>query len=230
MSVRITERDRRLLRKLLAARWLTTSQVRRLLFPNASLNRVQKRLRTLTEDGILRAKRPDRMGESLHSIGQVGRRLLERDGIEVHVPRSLPAQLAHFTGINDIRVAVETAGLAISYAYACWELSTVGWKHAIIPDFVAHIDEDGGKRLAFEYDRDHESTAMFVKKLTAYATDLVPRSIQAVIVVADTAKRLESLARRLTGSRAAPDQFFGMTLAMLRAEGIRRRHLCFSLR
>ncbi len=51
MNARITERDVRLLAKLGVCRWLTTTQVKRLYFPEATLNAVQKRLRKLSDAG-----------------------------------------------------------------------------------------------------------------------------------------------------------------------------------
>src|SRR5207249_3059841 len=49
MTIRMTERDRRMLAKCAVCRWLTTGQVKRLYFPEATLNAVQKRLRKLSE-------------------------------------------------------------------------------------------------------------------------------------------------------------------------------------
>ncbi len=42
MTVRLTERDVRMLVKCALCRWLTTDQLKRLYFPEATLNAVQK--------------------------------------------------------------------------------------------------------------------------------------------------------------------------------------------
>jgi len=47
MTLRLTDRDVRMLVKCGICRWLTTDQLRRLYFPKATLNAVQKRLRKL---------------------------------------------------------------------------------------------------------------------------------------------------------------------------------------
>ena len=57
MIVRLTERDRPMLVKRALCRWLTTDQLKRLYFPRTTLNAVQKRLRKLADDGLLRSYR-----------------------------------------------------------------------------------------------------------------------------------------------------------------------------
>ena len=64
--LRLTERDKALIVKCSVCRWLTTSQVRRLYFPRATVNAVQKRLRKLSEEGYLRTHREDLLSEAIH--------------------------------------------------------------------------------------------------------------------------------------------------------------------
>src|SRR2546422_3484514 len=122
MMVRLTERDRRMLVKCAVCRWLTTDQIRRVYFPEASLNAVQKRLRKLAEAGYLRSYREHPTAEAIHALGPKGKPLVEEKGIEVTLQAEIPKQIEHLLGINEIRVCVEMSRSPIIYFFSWQEL------------------------------------------------------------------------------------------------------------
>ena len=77
MTVKLTERDRKILAKCALCRWLTTAQLQRLYFPAKSVNAVQKRLRKLADAGYLRSHQEHRTAEILHAVGPKGRPMVE---------------------------------------------------------------------------------------------------------------------------------------------------------
>src|SRR5881628_1987578 len=114
MTVKLTERDRRMLVKCAVCRWLTTEQLKRLYFPEATLNAVQKRLRKLSEAGYLRSHQELPTAEAIHAVGPKGKPLVEEKGIEV-AGGEVPRQVEHMLGVNEIRIAVETGGANVAY-------------------------------------------------------------------------------------------------------------------
>src|SRR3989442_10837267 len=136
--MRLTPRDRKLLWKLAAARWLSTKQVTALLFSNVTPEMARRRLRLMNESKYVFSWQHNSMDEALHTLDAEGRNLLRERGwgFPVKLERVPPKNLEHFIGINDIRVAVErsaqTDGITIGFFYACWELQQRGWAHALI--------------------------------------------------------------------------------------------------
>src|SRR2546427_13028476 len=104
MTLRLTDRDLRLLAKCAVCRWLTTTQVKRLYFPEATLNAVQKRLRKLSDAGYLRSYREHPTAEAIHAVGPKGKPLLEEKGICVTRDGEEPRQLEHLLGVNHGRI------------------------------------------------------------------------------------------------------------------------------
>src|ERR1700676_2466841 len=100
MTARLTDRDLRMLVKCAICRWLTTAQLHRLYFPEATLNAVQKRLRLLSDAGYLRSHREHPTAEAVHAIGPKGKALLEEKGIEAVLGEEVPRQLEHLLGVN----------------------------------------------------------------------------------------------------------------------------------
>jgi hypothetical protein len=92
-------RDKAILRKLDACKWLTTSQVQRVLFPGISLDFVRKRLCKLAQGDYLKSFQPDRMSEALHGLG------------------TPPKQVQHLTGMNELRLAAEKEACEFFYAF-----------------------------------------------------------------------------------------------------------------
>src|SRR5437879_8211319 len=93
MTVRLTDRDVRILARLAVARWLATAQIQRLYFPEATLNAVQKRLRKLSDAGYLRSYREHPTSEAVHAVGPKGKPLVEEKGIEVTLTADVPKQI-----------------------------------------------------------------------------------------------------------------------------------------
>src|ERR1039457_3875477 len=99
--LRCTDRDKRLIVKCGLCRWLTTTQIQRLYFPQATVNAVQKRLRKLAEAGYLRTHRESIFSESLHSTGPKGKVIFEEKGLEYTGGNDVSRQIAHLSGVND---------------------------------------------------------------------------------------------------------------------------------
>src|SRR5437667_2119348 len=162
--MRLTVRDRKLLAKLAAARWLSTRQVWALLFSNVTPEMARRRLRLMNENRYVFSWQHNSMAEALHALDAKGKDFLKEQGwgFPVKLERVPPKNLEHFMGINDIRVAVERSvqsdGIHIGFFYACWELQLRGWSHALIPDAACHIERrESSLTVLFEYDRGRET-------------------------------------------------------------------------
>src|SRR2546427_10842145 len=124
--MRLTPRDRKLLLKLAAARWLSTRQVASLLFSNVTLEMARRRLRLLGESRYVFSWQHNSMAEALHSLDAKGKNFLKEKGwrFPMKLERVPPKNLDHFVGINDIRVAGERSaqsdGAAIGFFDAVW--------------------------------------------------------------------------------------------------------------
>jgi hypothetical protein len=194
-AMRLTPRCINLLRLLRTARWLTTSQVHRRFFSHATSDAVRKRLRKLTADGYLVMVRQQRMSQALFTLGREGKRILEGKGAEaVNLERKPPAQIHHFSGINDLRIAAELGG-CLSYFFACWELPGLGWRQPIIPDGIFTMKD---RTFALEFDRGVEGVQFFVRtKIAAYQRGLDGVPLSAVLIVTDSTTRMASLANAI---------------------------------
>src|SRR5439155_5120408 len=199
--MRLSVRDRKLLAKLAAARWLSTRQVAALLFSNVSLEMARRRLRLLCENRYVFSYQHNQMAEALHRLDAKGREFLKERGWEyaVKLERMPPKNLEHFLGINDIRVAVERSarsdGMTIGFFYACWELQQRGWAYALIPDAACHIERQGSSAtVLFEYDRGQESPEYVARtKFVPYARGLDGFPVSLVATVSETPERSEQL-------------------------------------
>jgi hypothetical protein len=224
MSMRVTQRDQKLLAQLAAARWLTTQQVKALCFPEVTVEMARRRIRLLARDGFVHTWRVNRMAEALHSLGAGGRRLLLASGWaeEIRLERKPPKNLEHFLGINDIRVAVERSAraehMALEFYFAYWELLQQGWEYRIIPDAVCQFVLRGRDLTAlFEYDRGEESPEYVIRtKFKPYAQGLDGFLFSRVIVVVETERRLAQL-RKYTEQHLSldADKFFFITREVL---------------
>src|SRR5262245_11596810 len=103
--MRVTDRSIELLQLLAAARWLTTSQIRRRFFPGATLDAARRWLRKHSAKGYLVMMQPNRMAEALFTLGREGKRVLESLGThtDITLERRLPKQIEHMNGINEFR-------------------------------------------------------------------------------------------------------------------------------
>ena len=165
--MRLTARDKAILRKVERCKWLTTSQIQRQFFPGVSLDPVRKRLRKLAEAKYLQSYQQHQMSELLHGQGKP------------------PKQIEHLVAINDIRIAAEKGQVA--FFYACWELPAFGWEYPVIPDAVCGIGETVH---LVEYDRGTEGHEQLQKKFAQYACFDFE---YALLLCAETQKRLLKL-------------------------------------
>ena len=194
--MRLTERCIELFRLLVAAGWLTTSQIHRRFFPNATIDAARKRLRILTEDGYLIMIQEHRMAEALFALGRAGKRLLETTAgaSEITLSRKPPKHLEHYIGINDLRIAAEMSA-STRYFFASWELPASGWRYGVIPDAVFAIGE---RTFAAEFDRGLETIRYFVRtKIGAYRHVFEEFPLSAVLIMTDRRTRMEALAKAL---------------------------------
>jgi hypothetical protein len=217
--LRCTERDKSLIVKSNLCRWLTTRQIQRLYFPRATVNAVQKRLRKLTEAGYLRTHREDAFSEALHSAGPKGRAVLEEKGLEYSGAADVPRQIAHLVGINDIRISGETGTIPVSYFFAHWQLSALGWMHPVIPDAVFAVRVPGRRTFAVEYDRATEGLSVLVAKIRAYAEGLPGFPFEAVVIVTELDRRMDGLAREIRKRGVSLPVFIG-TLGALQGNSM----------
>ena len=197
MTIRLTERDRRMLVKCAVCRWLTTDQLKRLYFPEATLNAVQKRLRKLSEAGYLRSHQEHLTAEAIHAVGPRGKPLVEEKGLEVAVGGEVPRQVEHMQGVNEIRIAVETSGIKIVYFFAYWQLASLGWAHPVIPDAVFAVRTPELRTFLVEFDRSTETLEMLFRKLGSYDQGLAEFPFEAVLILTERTRRLDLLGREL---------------------------------
>jgi hypothetical protein len=193
MKARVTERDVQILVKCAVCRWLTTAQIQRLYFPEASLNAVQKRLRKLSDAGHLRSSREHPTAEAVHAVGPKGKPLVEGKGVEVALGGDVPKQLEHFLGINEIRIAVETSAVPVAYFVPYWQLASLGWTWQVIPDAVFAFKVPERRTFAVEYDRGTETLEKLIDKLRCYDNGLPGFVFEAVLLFTEGKRRLDLL-------------------------------------
>jgi hypothetical protein len=197
MATRLTDRDTRILAKCAVCRWLTTDQIRRLYFPGSTLNAVQKRLRKLADDGYLRSHREHPTAEAVHAVGPKGKEVVEERGIEAVLGEEAPRQIEHLVGVNDIRIAVESSAVPVAFFFAYFQLASLGWKHAVIPDAVFALKGRERQAYLIEYDRGTEPLGKLLQKLRSYAGGLPGFPFQSVMIVTERTRRLDMLSREL---------------------------------
>jgi len=113
------------------------------------------------------------------------------------VTRKPPRQVEHLVGINDVRVAVEVKPQQVAYFFACWELPALGWVHPVIPDALLGLRLPERRTFFLEYDRATETLPTLLGKLRGYDSGLSGIPFRALLLVADTAARLETLGRHV---------------------------------
>jgi len=219
VNVRLSERDVRVVSKCAVSKWLTTGQLARLYFQKVTPDAVRKSLRRLVEAGYLVVHREHQMAEALHGLGPKGKVLLEAKGLAAEVTRTPPRQIEHMVGINDLRVAVEVSSTQVAYFFASWELPGLGWVHPVIPDAVVGLRLPERRTFLVEYDRGTETLPTLVGKLRGYEGGLTGIPFRALLLVTDTASRLETLARHVR-KEGFLRRILGCVRADLSAEGI----------
>jgi hypothetical protein len=193
MSARLTDRDLRMLVKCAICRWLTTGQIQRLYFPNATLNAVQKRLRKLSDAGYLRSYREHLTAEAVHALGPKGKPLIEAKGVGAVLAAEVPRHLPHLLGVNEVRIAVERGPMQVAYFFSYWQLADLGWKHPVIPDAVFAIRNPERRTFVIEYDRGTETLGKLLEKLRLYDAGLGGFPFDAVVILIERTRRLELL-------------------------------------
>ncbi len=219
MTVRITERDVAMLVKCALCRWLTTDQLRRLYFPTATLNAVQKRLRKLADAGYLRSHREHPTAESIHTVGPKGKPLVEEKGVEVAAGSDVPGQVEHLLGVNELRLGVEQSPVAVAYCSAYWQLADLGWRYPAIPDLVFAVRSPERRAFVAEYDRGTETLDKLFEKLRRYGEGLEGFPFEAVLVVTEETRRLDLLSRAMRGSELSM-RVLVSTIGELREAGV----------
>ncbi len=197
MTLRLTDRDVRMLVKCAVCRWLTTAQIKRLYFPEVTLNAVQKRLRKLSDAAYLRSYREHPTAEAIHAVGPKGKPLVEEKGVEVALAGEVPRQLEHMLGVNDVRIAVETNAARVAWFFAYWQLADLGWSYGVIPDAVFAVRTPERRTFLSEYDRGTETLEKLIRKLRWYDRGLEGFPFEAVLVITQRARRLDLLSREL---------------------------------
>lgn len=224
VHVRLTARDRRVLAKLAATRWLTTTQIASLCFPGVTVEMARRRLRLLGEERYIVSRQANQMAEALHTVGPQGKELLLTRGWTrpIRLERVPPAHLEHFLGINEIRVAVERSaerdGIELGFFFASWELQQQGWPFPLIPDAACQIEQLAKSALVMvEYDRGEESPDYVARtKFRPYADGLPGFPFSLVLVVVDAEERLAQL-RAQAARCQAPGAFSFILLADLKS-------------
>jgi hypothetical protein len=197
MKARLTDRDVRILAKLAVARWLTTAQIQRMYFSDATLNAVQKRLRRLSDAGYLRSHREHPTSEAVHSVGPKGKAIVEEKGIQATIGEDVPGQLDHLLGVNAIRIDLETSGEHIVFFFGYFQLADLGWKYQIVPDAVFAVRNSDRRTFLVEYDRGTEPLDKLVSKLERYDSGLSEFPFEAVLIITERSRHLEVLSREL---------------------------------
>jgi hypothetical protein len=195
MSVRLSERDLRVLAKCAVCRWLTTSQLRRVYFPHVTLDAVRKSLRRLHDAGYLASHRGHRMAEALYGVGRTAKPLLEAKALTVELARTPPRQIEHMVAINDMRLAVEVEPERLAYFFAAWELGGLGWTHTLIPDAVFSLKPTTSGVFGLEVDCGTEPLKVLLNKMASYESGLPTfPAVRGVLFTVESPARLQALA------------------------------------
>jgi hypothetical protein len=130
-------------------------------------------------------------------VGPKGKPLVEEKGIEIALQAEVPAQLEHLLGVNEVRVAVETSEVKISWFFAYWQFADLGWTHRTIPDAVFAVRTPELRSFVLEYDRGTETLEKLLEKLRSYDQGLEGYPFEAVLMVSEKTRRLDLLSREL---------------------------------
>ena len=212
LCMRITKRDIRIMQKVNQCRWLSTTQLKRLFFPDTTLRAVNKRLKILVDTKYLFAHQPSPTHEIYFRLGHMGKTyLIENSNFNsatIHLPRKFPAQLKHFSKLNDLRIALEALVLKkqarMNFLYHDRDLKGLIGESAIIPDILTSFslfEKQCEKKviLAIEYDAGTENPQYFGRdKMKKYLRELenqhpLINQLSALVIFADSQKRVVSL-------------------------------------
>ena len=145
--------------------------------------------------------------------------IFEDNGLEFIGGNEASRQIEHLVGVNDIRIAVETGSVPVSYFFAHWQLAQTGWTHAVIPDAVFGVRAPGLRNFVVEYDRATEGLSVLVTKLRTYQEGLRGFSFEAAVIVTERDRRMDSVRREVRKRNISLPVLVG-TLADLQTTGI----------
>lgn len=219
MAVRLTDRDVQMFVKCALCRWLTTDQLRRMYFADATLNAVQKRLRKLSDAGYLRSHQEHPTAEGIHAVGPKGKPLVEEKGVTVAAGGDVPGQVGHLLGVNELRLGVEQGPVALAYCFAYWQLADLGWRYPVIPDLVFAVRNPARQTFVAEYDRGTETLDKLFEKVRRYGAGLEGFPFEGVLVVTEETRRFDLLARAMRGSELAM-RVMVSTIEQVRVAGV----------
>jgi len=171
-SYRVMERDTWLLEALCRLRFLTTTQLLRLRF-GASRSAINKRLRRLFDEGLVRVWVRCLESDNVYSLTVAGRAVLATDRGACSLPRGLDRDLDHTLAINDVRIALAATLPALGAELLSWLSDCDLRPHRsarLVPDARFTIRWSNGSETSFylEVDRNTRSAAALQRKLIAY--------------------------------------------------------------
>ena len=145
----LTERDRRLLRKLQSYAILTTRQLATMIFPGIAITTVLRRLRALEQGGYIQKIEGLRSTERAWGLTERTAREEPDQPAKVHFPRH---SLDHDLKLTDLRILLEGKGIAHSWIPEHEIRAKVARVHGlreaqrkVIPDGIAGVEVEGVK-------------------------------------------------------------------------------------
>lgn len=168
----LTKRDEGLLRVLAAYELLSTRQVLGLVFAGIRKTTVLRRLRKLEAERFIRRTAGLAGGEFVWSLGAAGAFRLRLEKYLENLNRNT---LEHDVALNDVRLAFEQAGLALSWVTEQALRRRVG-EHSFVgeslnPDAIAAVRTGGGQEaVAVELELWSKSPARYRKIFSHYGS------------------------------------------------------------
>jgi hypothetical protein len=213
--MRLTERDLQILLKVHECLWLSTQQIKRYFFVGATDRAVNKRLKLLVDNKLLFCHRISPVDEFYFKIGTQGRTVLESqtklNHVDFRIHRKFPAQLHHFSRLNDLRWYVEKSVTKhsgqLQFFLVDRELKGLLKDSLVIPDALASFwtgSDNCNKRhiIAIEYDSGTENPQFFGRDKVSKYHESIPRGLDlfnypnfTILVFADYRKRIVQLIR-----------------------------------
>ena len=173
--MQLTERDELVLEALVRFRLARTSDLARTAFPGVRPTTCSLRLRRLFDAGYVDVRPGDRSEENVYSLGPLGLRWAEAEGLAVgRIPRG---SIEHHLGIVRAWSALAAElgrlhGVELELARADWDLrEEFGVQGlAVVPDLLLVLGaRSGSVAVAVEVDLGTEGLSVFRAKVGAYA-------------------------------------------------------------
>jgi hypothetical protein len=222
-TIRLTERDLRILDTLHLHRVLTTPQIGELFFSGTTSRAAQRRLLGFAENDLADRFTPRHPGwNAPHhwTLGPEGARVVAtRLGLtpkqigyrpDTHLRLRASTRLGHATGLAQTYVRFATTARATPGAtlQRWWSEArcSTAWGHRVCPDGYLRWHQDGTTLDAFvEYDTGTEPLVRLTEKISRYRDLAVEtRLATPVLFVVPGPRRLTSLCRVLDGGPRVP--------------------------